>query len=62
MVDTRDDLHPSPSIRVDVTEPGARARRGWLRCQIDRNVRYSTAGLESYCFGNGMPSFTTRCW
>ena len=49
------DIIPLPSVRVDVVEAGARTRKGWLRCQIDENVRFSTARLESYCFADWDP-------
>ena len=44
-----------PSIRVDVVEAGARSRRGWLRCEVDQNVRFSTASMESYFFAQWEP-------
>src|ERR1039457_685528 len=49
------DIIPLRSIRVHVVEAGARTRKGWLRCQIDENVRFSTARLESYCFAEWDP-------
>lgn len=39
-----------PPVRVHVVGSGARARKGWLRCQIGGNVKFSTKSLESYFF------------
>lgn len=41
-----------PSIAVDVVEPGAggRARKGRVRCQIGKNIKFNTDDLESYFF------------
>jgi hypothetical protein len=44
-----------PSIRVDVTEPGARTRKNWLRCAIGENLRFTTESLESYFFTQWEP-------
>lgn len=44
-----------PSIRVDVVEPGVRARNGWLRCHIGTNLRFNTAKMESYFFADWKP-------
>lgn len=44
-----------PAIRVDVVEPGARTRQGWVRCEIDRNLEFSTDRLQSYCFAQWEP-------
>ena len=42
---------PSRScVAIDVVEPGARSRKGWLRCEIGKNVEFSTTSLESYFF------------
>jgi 7-cyano-7-deazaguanine synthase in queuosine biosynthesis len=40
----------APRLAVDVVEPGARRRRGWLACQIGENVAFTPEQLESYCF------------
>ena len=42
--------HQHPSIHVHVAEPGAPAVRGAVRCEIDRNLKFSTESLESYFF------------
>ena len=42
--------HHHPSIHVHVAEPGARAVRGAVRCEIDRDLKFSTESLESYFF------------
>ena len=39
-----------PSLMLDVVEVGARAKRGWLRCEIGAHVEFNTAELETYCF------------
>lgn len=44
-----------PSIRVDVVESGSEAQSGWLGCQIDENIRFSTDDLETYCFAEWNP-------
>lgn len=43
------------SVAVHVVEPGVRLRRGSLRCEIGKNVRFSTAGLQSYFFARWEP-------
>ena len=45
-----------PLIRVDVVEPGARTRRGWLRCELGENLKFSTARMESYFFARWEPA------
>lgn len=44
-----------PSIRVDVVEPGTRARRDRVRCEIGENLRFDTEGLEAYCLATWQP-------
>jgi 7-cyano-7-deazaguanine synthase in queuosine biosynthesis len=44
-----------PQILVDVVEPGARAKRGWLACEIGSGVEFSMRDLESYCFAAWEP-------
>jgi len=39
-----------PTLAVHVAEPGARTRKGSLRCEIGKNVEFSTESLESYFF------------
>lgn len=39
-----------PSITVDVAEPGAPERAGMVRCEIDRDLTFSTYSLRSYFF------------
>ena len=46
---------PTPSASVHVVEPGVRARKGWLRCQIGDNIEFSTESLESYFFARWEP-------
>lgn len=42
--------HRHPSIHVCVAEPGVPAARGAVRCEIDRELKFSTESLESYFF------------
>lgn len=44
-----------PSLSVDVVEHGARKRRGWVRCELGKDLAFSTAGLESYFFSQWEP-------
>ena len=55
MAITRERTIPTPSIGVDVVEAASRTRRGWLRCEIDENVKFSTERLETYCFAEWQP-------
>ena len=41
-----------PRYCVDVVESGAPARRHWVRCEIDCDLKFDTAGLEAYCLAN----------
>ena len=43
-------------VRVDVVDAGRSARRGTLRCEIGRNIKFSTAGLESWFFADSNPA------
>jgi 7-cyano-7-deazaguanine synthase in queuosine biosynthesis len=42
----------APRVAVDVVEGGGRSRKGWLRCEIEQNVKFDTASLETYCFAS----------
>lgn len=44
-----------PRLAVHVVEPGTRTRRGSIRCEIDKNVSFSTESLESYFFARWEP-------
>jgi 7-cyano-7-deazaguanine synthase in queuosine biosynthesis len=44
-----DALFSPPILPVHVVERGTAIRRGWLRCQIGKNVEFTTALLQSYC-------------
>jgi hypothetical protein len=55
MAETKQTSATSARIAIHVTERGTRTRRGSLRCQIDQNVRFSTASLESYFFARWEP-------
>ena len=48
-------MHEPPTITVHVVEPGTRRRRGWLPCQINRNVEFKTDRLETYCLATWDP-------
>ena len=41
-----------PQYCVDVVEPGALACCHWVRCEIDCDLKFDTAGLEAYCLAN----------
>lgn len=41
-----------PIHRVDVVEPGMSARRNRIKCEIGKNLKFDTAGLEAYCLAN----------
>lgn len=43
------------SFNVDVVDGGHSPLTGWRACVIDRHIRFSTAGLESYCFAVSNP-------
>lgn len=43
------------AIRIDVTEQKVSGRRGWLHCQIGRNIEFSTERLETYCLTEWQP-------
>jgi len=55
MAISRERTIPTPSIGIEVVEAEGRTRRGWLRCEIDENVTFSTERLETYCFANWEP-------
>lgn len=44
-----------PEVHVDVCESGRRARRGCVRLELDRDVTFSTKGLEAYAFASWEP-------
>lgn len=44
-----------PSINVDVVEQDVRSKRGSIRCEIDENLKFDTAGLEAYCLAAWQP-------
>ncbi len=52
---TADSAAELPIHRVDVVEPGEPARRRSIKCEIGKNLRFDTAGLEAYCFANWNP-------
>lgn len=57
MTTTRVTTSPSasPSVSIHVAEGGVRPPRGWRKCEIGRNVRFSTESLESYFFARWEP-------
>lgn len=55
MKEKNNDLYARPSLRLQIVEPGAEVRRGWMRCRIGRNVRFTTERLESYCIAKWEP-------
>lgn len=44
-----------PEKKIDVVESGRRARKGWTAFDLDCDVTFSTAGLESYAFARWEP-------
>ena len=53
---TTDEKAPAmPNLTVHVCERGTRPRKGALACQIEREVEFSTASLESYFFAKWEP-------
>ena len=42
-------------MKVAVCEPGSSPQDGWLDCELNRNIRFSTAALESYAFSKWEP-------
>lgn len=44
-----------PVKRIRVLLEDGRARRGWIPCRVGKEIQFSTAGLESYCFSNWEP-------
>jgi hypothetical protein len=43
------------SLRVEVTEDGARSTSGWIKCQIGANLQFSTEPVASYFFAQWEP-------
>ena len=50
-----DERRQPPALEVHVAEPGTRALAASLRCQIGREVEFSTESLESYFFSAWRP-------
>ncbi len=51
------DRHQSrPVLAVDIVEPGVRARRGRVACEIGANISFNLADLESYFFAVWNPT------
>ena len=44
-----------PKMKVAVCEPGGSPQDGWLECELNRNIRFSTAALQSYAFSRWEP-------
>ncbi len=55
MAVTKESSVPLGSVRVDVVEAGERGHKGWLQCQIEKNIEFSTVRLETYCFADWDP-------
>jgi hypothetical protein len=45
----------APSIAIKVVEAGEGAGKGWLRCEIGKNIEFQLHHLESYCFAEWEP-------
>ena len=46
-----------PEKEIDVVEPGGRPRKGHMTFDLRRDLKFSTAGLESYAFARWEPVF-----
>jgi hypothetical protein len=44
-----------PEVRVSVVEAGGRARKGWVPCEIDKNLNFTTENLASYFYADWKP-------
>lgn len=44
-----------PAVRVGVVEAGGRARKGWVQCEIDKNLNFTTENLASYFYADWKP-------
>jgi hypothetical protein len=44
-----------PSLSIHVMEGSTRGRKGWTRCQLNRNITFTTSHLESYCIAKWEP-------
>ena len=44
-----------PNVQVAVREPGRSRQNGWIDCVLNRDIRFSTAALESYAFAKWEP-------
>ena len=42
-------------MKVAVCEPDGSPQDGWLECELNRNIRFCTAALESYAFSKWEP-------
>lgn len=50
-----DERRETPALDIHVVEPGIRTGKAALRCQIEREVEFSTESLESYFFSAWRP-------
>ena len=46
---------PIPELKIRVREPGASVQSGWNDCEINRDIKFSPAALESYAFSKQDP-------
>jgi 7-cyano-7-deazaguanine synthase in queuosine biosynthesis len=51
----KNELFRRPSLSVHVVEHGTSVRKDWMRCQLGRNIEFSTERLESYCVATWEP-------
>lgn len=47
----------SPNLRVHVVEEGDRSRKGCLRCEIEKNLKFNPNSLATYFFAEWDPVF-----
>jgi hypothetical protein len=55
MTKAQEVLRSRPNIPIHIVEPGVRTSRSAQRCQIGKNVQFSTESLESYFFARWEP-------
>jgi 7-cyano-7-deazaguanine synthase in queuosine biosynthesis len=55
MAQIKETLFTMSLIKVHIVEPGTPVRKSWMRCEIGKNVEFSTARLESYCIAKWDP-------
>ena len=44
-----------PEVKIGVREPRRSPPKGWVDCELNRNIKFSTTALESYAFSKWEP-------